>query len=76
MAPPRLAALRTTAYGFPFQAALKPPLAMQGVPVAEDCRAPLRGLKAEEHARLEREATTPGTIIAEALTNAGRAVAP
>lgn len=71
----RLAALRTAVNGFPFQAALKALLAIRGVPVAQDCRAPLRGLTPEERSRLEREATTPGAVIAEALAGADRAVA-
>jgi dihydrodipicolinate synthase/N-acetylneuraminate lyase len=68
----RLGAVRATLNGFPFQAALKALLAMQGVAIAEDCRAPLRGLTGEERTRLEREARTPGSGIAEALAASGR----
>ena len=71
----RLAALRAAVDAFPFQAALKALLAVQGVPVREDCRAPLRGLTGDERSRLERDATAPGAVIAEALARAGRAIA-
>jgi dihydrodipicolinate synthase/N-acetylneuraminate lyase len=68
----RLGAVRAMVDGFPFQAALKALLAMQGVAITEDCRAPLRGLSADERARLEREAATPGSGIAVGLAAAGR----
>ena len=49
----RLADLRAFVERFPRQAALKRLLALQGVPVREDVRAPLRGLTAEERAELD-----------------------
>lgn len=39
---------------FPFQAALKAVIALRGVPVHEDVRAPLRGLTPEERAEVEQ----------------------
>jgi dihydrodipicolinate synthase/N-acetylneuraminate lyase len=39
---------------FPFQAALKSVLALRGVPVHEDVRAPLRGLTPDERAEVEQ----------------------
>lgn len=49
----RLGELRAFVERFPRQAALKRLLALQGVPVAEDVRAPLRGLTAAEVAQLD-----------------------
>jgi len=49
----RLGELRAFVERFPRQAALKRLLALQGVPVAEDVRAPLRGLTDEERAELD-----------------------
>jgi len=49
----RLGELRTFVERFPRQAALKRLLALQGVPVAEDVRAPLRVLTTEERAELD-----------------------
>ena len=48
----RLAELRAALQAFPFHAALKETLALRGVPVRSDVRAPLRGLTAEERERL------------------------
>jgi dihydrodipicolinate synthase/N-acetylneuraminate lyase len=71
----RVADVRAAVDGYPFQAALKALLAMQGVPVRRDVRAPLRDLRDEELAALERAAATPGSPIAEALAACGRRVA-
>ena len=49
----RLAGLREFVERFPRQAALKHLLGIQGVPVHEDVRAPLRGLTTEERAELD-----------------------
>ena len=49
----RLAELRAFVERFPRQAALKRLLALQGVPVREDVRAPLRGLTVEERDELD-----------------------
>lgn len=49
----RLGELRAFVERFPRQAALKRLLALQGVPVREDVRAPLRGLTVEERADLD-----------------------
>jgi dihydrodipicolinate synthase/N-acetylneuraminate lyase len=66
----RLGGLRAALDGFPFQAALKRLLAHQGVPIAEDVRAPLRTLTAAERARLDEAAATPGSPIAAGLAAA------
>jgi dihydrodipicolinate synthase/N-acetylneuraminate lyase len=50
----RLAAMRAALQAFPFHAALKETLALRGLPVRGDVRAPLRGLRADERARLRR----------------------
>jgi dihydrodipicolinate synthase/N-acetylneuraminate lyase len=49
----RLGELRAAVERFPRQAALKRLLALQGVPVREDVRAPLRALTAEERDQLD-----------------------
>jgi dihydrodipicolinate synthase/N-acetylneuraminate lyase len=49
----RLRALRASIERFPRQAALKRLLAVQGIPVTEDVRAPLRTLTIEERAELD-----------------------
>ena len=49
----RLGELRAFVERFPRQAALKRLLALQGVPVGEDVRAPLRGPDAEERDELD-----------------------
>jgi dihydrodipicolinate synthase/N-acetylneuraminate lyase len=49
-----LAALRAGIERFPRHAALKRVLARRGVPVREDVRAPLRGLRDDERAELDR----------------------
>ena len=49
----RLGELRSFVERFPRQAALKRLLALQGVPISEDVRAPLRTLTAEERAELD-----------------------
>jgi len=54
----RLAELRAFVERFPRQAALKRLLALQGVPVREDVRAPLRGLTVEERDELDAWAET------------------
>jgi dihydrodipicolinate synthase/N-acetylneuraminate lyase len=46
--------VRAAVSSLPFQAALKAVLALRGVPVREDVRAPLRTLDAEERNALER----------------------
>jgi dihydrodipicolinate synthase/N-acetylneuraminate lyase len=48
-----VAELRGALQRLPFQAALKRTLALRGVPVREDVRAPLRGLTDEERATLD-----------------------
>jgi dihydrodipicolinate synthase/N-acetylneuraminate lyase len=50
----RVGALRAEVQSFPFQAALKRVLAVRGVPVRGDVRAPLRGLSEKERAELDR----------------------
>jgi dihydrodipicolinate synthase/N-acetylneuraminate lyase len=47
-------ALRAELERFPFHAASKAALALRGVPVGPDVRAPLRGLTEPEHAAVER----------------------
>jgi dihydrodipicolinate synthase/N-acetylneuraminate lyase len=54
----RLGELRAFVERFPRQAALKRLLALQGVPVAEDVRAPLRSLTADERNELDAWAST------------------
>jgi dihydrodipicolinate synthase/N-acetylneuraminate lyase len=49
----RLGELRASVERFPRQAALKRLLGLQGIPVHEDVRAPLRALTAEERAELD-----------------------
>ena len=49
----RLGELRSFVERFPRQAALKRLLALQGVPVKEDVRAPLRALTADERDELD-----------------------
>ena len=49
----RLGDLRSFVERFPRQAALKRLLALQGVPVTEDVRAPLRALTADERDALD-----------------------
>jgi dihydrodipicolinate synthase/N-acetylneuraminate lyase len=50
----RATALRAELQRFPFHAASKTVLALRGVPVAPEVRAPLRGLSDEERAEVER----------------------
>jgi dihydrodipicolinate synthase/N-acetylneuraminate lyase len=59
----RLGALRAFVERFPRQAALKRLLALQGVPVREDVRAPLRSLTTEEREELD---AWHGSRVAEA----------
>ena len=47
-------ALRAALQRFPFHAASKAALALRGVPIAPEVRAPLRGLTGEEQAEVER----------------------
>ncbi|HEY6112848.1 MAG TPA: hypothetical protein VIV37_02000, partial [Gaiellaceae bacterium] len=54
----RLGELRTSVERFPRQAALKRLLALRGVAVREDVRAPLRGLTVEERDELDAWAET------------------
>jgi dihydrodipicolinate synthase/N-acetylneuraminate lyase len=49
----RLGELREGLEAFPRHAALKRILALRGIPVREDVRAPLRGLTDEERDRLD-----------------------
>ncbi|MGH3094082.1 MAG: dihydrodipicolinate synthase family protein, partial [Gaiellaceae bacterium] len=49
----RVGAVRDALEGFPRHAALKRVLALRGVPVREDVRAPLRRLSREERGRLD-----------------------
>jgi len=50
----RAGELRATVQSFPFQAALKAVLALRGVPLRGDVRAPLRSLEDDERRDLER----------------------
>jgi dihydrodipicolinate synthase/N-acetylneuraminate lyase len=50
----RAGELRATVQSFPFQAALKAVLALRGVPLRGDVRAPLRPLEDDERRDLER----------------------
>jgi dihydrodipicolinate synthase/N-acetylneuraminate lyase len=50
----RLGELRFTFQRYPFHAALKRVLAHRGVPIQEDVRAPLRGLRDDEREELDR----------------------
>jgi dihydrodipicolinate synthase/N-acetylneuraminate lyase len=50
----RATALRAALQRFPFHAASKAALALRGVPIAPEVRAPLRGLTGEEQAEVER----------------------
>ena len=59
----RLGELRAFVEQFPRQAALKRLLALQGVPVREDVRAPLRSLTADERDRLDAWA---GAVLVQA----------
>ena len=59
----RLGELRAFVEQFPRQAALKRLLALQGVPVREDVRAPLRSLTADERDRLDAWA---GVVLVQA----------
>ncbi len=62
----RLGELRTFVERFPRQAALKRLLALQGVPITEDVRAPLRTLTIEERDELDSWA---GDVLAYAESN-------
>jgi len=57
----RLAGIRTAIERFPVQAALKVVAGSRGVPIRPDVRAPLRTLRADERAELERwlESSSP-----------------
>ena len=57
----RLGEVRTALDRFPYQAALKGVAAARGVPIREDVRAPLRGLRPDERVELERwlESSSP-----------------
>lgn len=57
----QLGELRDGLEAFPRHAALKRVLALRGVPVQEDVRAPLRGLTGEERDRLD--ALVPGWLV-------------
>jgi dihydrodipicolinate synthase/N-acetylneuraminate lyase len=50
----RVGALRASLQALPFHAASKTALALRGVPVRPDVRRPLRGLRADERAEVER----------------------
>jgi len=50
----QVGALRAAIQRFPFHAALKTALGLRGVPVGPDVRAPLRGLRDDERAEIER----------------------
>ena len=50
----RIGALRASLQALPFHAASKTALALRGVPVRPDVRRPLRGLRANERAEVER----------------------
>jgi len=50
----RVGALRASLQGLPFHAASKTVLGLRGVPVGADVRAPLRGLRDEERAKVAR----------------------
>jgi len=50
----RTTSLRASLQRLPFHAASKAALALRGVPIAPEVRAPLRGLTGEEHAEVER----------------------
>jgi dihydrodipicolinate synthase/N-acetylneuraminate lyase len=50
----RVGALRASLQALPFHAASKTALALRGVPVRADVRRPLRGLRDDEHAEVER----------------------
>lgn len=71
----RVAAVRAALESYPYQSALKTLLAIQGVPIGPDVRAPLRALTEDERAGLERAAASPGSPVADALAAAGRGVA-
>jgi dihydrodipicolinate synthase/N-acetylneuraminate lyase len=62
----RLSELRSFVERFPRQAALKRLLALQGVPVREDVRAPLRTLTADERDELDAWA---GSVVDYAASN-------
>ncbi len=64
----RLGELRAFVERFPRQAALKRLLALQGVPVSEDVRAPLRALTADE--RDELDAWHESIFVAEVASDA------
>ena len=64
----RIGELRAFVERFPRQAALKRLLALQGVPVSEDVRAPLRALTADE--RDELDAWHESTFAAEVASDA------
>jgi dihydrodipicolinate synthase/N-acetylneuraminate lyase len=50
----RVGALRASLQALPFHAASKTALALRGVPVRPDVRRPLRGLRDDERAEVER----------------------
>jgi dihydrodipicolinate synthase/N-acetylneuraminate lyase len=50
----RVGALRASLQALPFHAASKTALGLRGVPVRPDVRRPLRGLRDDEHAEVER----------------------
>ena len=50
----RVGALRAELQRLPFNAALKHVLARRGIPIAEDVRAPLRGLTDDEHVQVDK----------------------
>ena len=60
----RLAGIRTAIERFPVQAALKVVAGSRGVPIRPDVRAPLRTLRADERADLERwlESSSPAPV--------------
>lgn len=62
-----LEALRAGLDPFPFQAALKVLLGLQGVAIGADCRKPIGDLTATDRDRLERLAADPGTEIGAAM---------
>jgi dihydrodipicolinate synthase/N-acetylneuraminate lyase len=58
----RAAAVREAVQGFPVPGSLKAALGMRGIGVGPDCRAPLRGLTAEERERLRASLADLGVL--------------
>ncbi len=60
----RATSVREAIQAFPVPGSLKAVLGMRGVPVAPDCRAPLRALTADERSRLEQALGDLGVLQA------------